>query len=213
MLLIGMYDSPYVRRVAVSLKLCGIAFEHGNWSVGADFERIRQYNPLVRVPTLVLDDGEVLLESSALLDYLDELVGPQRALLPRVGRERRTALKLMAIAVGAADKAREQVYERAFRPPEKRHEPWLARCRTQMHGGLAELERHAGERGSGRWLIGEHLTQADITTVCAFTFLTDALGLSARSAPYPALRALAGRCEALPEFQSTRAEFNVPQSA
>jgi glutathione S-transferase len=213
MLLIGMYDSPYVRRVAVSLKLCGIAFEHGNWSVGADFERIRQYNPLVRVPTLVLDDGEVLLESSALLDYLDELVGPQRALLPRVGRERRTALKLMAIAVGAADKAREQVYERAFRPPEKRHEPWLARCRTQMHGGLSELERHASERGSGRWLIGEQLTQADITTVCAFTFLTEALGLSTQTAPYPALRALAGRCEALPEFLGTRAEFNVPQSA
>ena len=126
MLLIGMYDSPYVRRVAISLKLCGIAFEHGNWSVGADFERIRQYNPLVRVPTLVLDDGEVLLDSAALLDYLDEMIGPQRALLPRVGRERRTALKLMAIAIGAADKAREQVYERAFRPPEKRHEPWLA---------------------------------------------------------------------------------------
>jgi glutathione S-transferase len=213
MLLIGMYDSPYVRRVAISLKLCGIAFEHGNWSVGADFERIRQYNPLVRVPTLVLDDGEVLLDSAALLDYLDEMIGPQRALLPRVGRERRTALKLMAIAIGAADKAREQVYERAFRPPEKRHEPWLARCRTQMHGALSELERHAAERGAGRWLIGERLTQADITTVCAFTFLTEALALSTNSAPYPALRALAGRCEALPEFQSARAEFNVPQSA
>src|SRR5580658_8584748 len=195
MLLIGMYDSPYVRRVAISMKLCEIAFEHGDWSVGADFEKIRRYNPLVRVPTLVLDDGEVLLDSAALLDYLDELIGPQRALLPRVGRERRTALRLMALALGAADKAREQVYERAFRPPEKRHEPWLARCRTQMHGALSELERHAAERGAGRWLLGERLTQADITTVCAFTFLTEALALSAHTAPYPALRALAGRCE------------------
>jgi len=213
MLLMGMYDSPYVRRVAVSLKLCGIAFEHGDWSIGRDFERIRQYNPLVRVPTLVLDDGEVLLDSAALLDYLDELIGPQRALLPRVGRERRTALRLMALAVGAADKAREQVYERAFRPPERRHEPWLARCRTQMHGALSEIERHAAERGAGRWLVGERLTQADITVVCAFTFLTEALALGPQSAPYPALRALAARCEALPEFQTTRAEFNVPQSA
>src|ERR1700722_7944394 len=202
MLLIGMYDSPYVRRVAVSLNVCGIAFEHGNWSVGADFEHIRQYNPLVRVPTLVLDDGEVLLESGMLLDYLDELIGPQRALLPRVGRERRTALKLMANACGAADKAREQVYERAFRPPERRHEPWLARCRTQMHGALSELERHASERGEGRWLVGERLTQADISVVCAFTFLTEALGLSAQAAPYPGLRALSARCEALPEFES-----------
>ena len=212
MLLIGMFDSPFVRRVAISLKLCGIAFEHGDWSVGADFERIRQYNPLVRVPTLVLDDGEVLLESQALLDYLDELVGPQRGLLPRLGRERRTALKLMAVAMGAAEKAREQVYERAFRPPEKRYEPWLARCRTQMHGALSDLERHADERGAGRWLVGERMTQADISAVCAFTFLTDALALTATTAPYPALRALAARCEALPEFQSTRVEFFVPQS-
>ena len=212
MLLIGMFDSPFVRRVAISLKLCGIAFEHGDWSVGADFERIRQYNPLVRVPTLVLDDGEVLLESQALLDYLDELVGPQRALLPRLGRERRSALKLMAVAMGAAEKARDQVYERAFRPPEKRYEPWLARCRTQMHGALSELERHATERGAGRWLVGERMTQADISTICAFTFLTDALALSANTAPYPSLRALAARCEALPEFQSTRVEFFVPAS-
>jgi glutathione S-transferase len=211
MLLIGMYDSPYVRRVAISMKLCEIAFEHGDWSVGADFEKIRRYNPLVRVPTLVLDDGEVLLDSATLLDYLDELVGPRRALLPRVGRERRTALKLIAAAAGAADKAREQVYERAFRPPEKRHEPWLARCRTQMHGALSELENHAAERGSGRWLVGERMTQADITTVCAFTFLSEALNLSASAAPYSALRALAARCEALPEFQSTKAAFFAPQ--
>ncbi len=212
MLLIGMYDSPYVRRVAISMKLCGIAFEHADWSVGADFERIRQYNPLVRVPTLVLDDGEMLLESAALLDYVDELVGPQRALLPRVGRERRAALKLMAIAMGAADKAREQVYERAFRPPERRHEPWLARCRTQMHGALAELERHASTRGSGRWLVGERLTQADISVVCAFTFLTEALDLSVHTAPYPALRVLTARCEALPEFESSYGAASPPRA-
>jgi glutathione S-transferase len=212
MLLIGMYDSPYVRRVAISMKLCGIAFEHADWSVGADFERIRQHNPLVRVPTLVLDDGEVLLDSAALLDYLDELVGPQRALLPRVGRERRTALRLMGMAMGAADKAREQVYERAFRPPERRHEPWLARCRTQMHGALSELERHAGARGTGRWLVGERMTQADISVVCGFTFVIEALALSAHTAPYPALRALAARCEALPEFDGTYGAASPPKS-
>src|ERR1039457_1073492 len=114
MLLIGMYDSPYVRRVAISMKLCGIAYEHGDWSVGTDFERIRRSNPLVRVPTLVLDDGEVLLESAMLLDYLDELVGPQGGLLPRVGRERRTALKLIAAAGGAADREAPRALARAL---------------------------------------------------------------------------------------------------
>jgi len=159
-----------------------------------------------------LDDGDVLLDSAALLDYLDELVGPQRALLPRVGRERRTGLRLMALASGAADKGREQIYERAFRPVQKRHEPWLARCRMQMHGALSELERHADARGSGRWLLGERLTHADIMVVCAFSFLCEALALGAQAAPYPALSALTARCEALPEFQSTRVEFAVPQS-
>src|SRR5580658_49176 len=85
MLLIGMFDSPFVRRVAVSLRLLGLPFEHAAWSIGRDFERIRAYNPLGRVPTLVLDDGEALLDSSVILDYLDERVGYERALLPRAG--------------------------------------------------------------------------------------------------------------------------------
>src|SRR5512147_2321297 len=98
MLLIGMFDSPFVRRVAVSMKVLGIPFEHANWSVGKDFDRIREYNPLGRVPTLVTDDRLKLMESSAILDYLDERVGPERALLPRSGPERRAALNLMAMA-------------------------------------------------------------------------------------------------------------------
>ncbi|HTU60146.1 MAG TPA: glutathione S-transferase N-terminal domain-containing protein, partial [Polyangiales bacterium] len=119
MRLIGKLDSPFVRRVAVSLKLLGIAYEHVDWSIGPDLDRIRQYNPLGRVPTLVLDEGEVLLDSSAILDHLDEIAGPRRALLPGSGRERREALRLIALAVGAAEKGRDVVYEQRFRPPEK----------------------------------------------------------------------------------------------
>ena len=89
MLLIGKLNSPFVRRVAVSLKLLGIGYEHADWSIGPDLERIRQYNPLGRVPTLVLDEGEVLMDSTAILDHLDEVAGPGRALLPGSGRERR----------------------------------------------------------------------------------------------------------------------------
>ena len=50
MILIGMYDSPFVRRVAVSMQVLGLAYEHRNWSVGKDFDKIRRYNPLGRVP-------------------------------------------------------------------------------------------------------------------------------------------------------------------
>ena len=125
MLLIGMFDSPFVRRVAITMKLLEMPFEHANWSIGRDFDRIREYNPLGRVPTLVIEQGECLMESSAILDYLDERAGAARALMPPAGPERRQALKLMAMATGAAEKGVLQVYEGVFRPEEKRHRPWL----------------------------------------------------------------------------------------
>jgi glutathione S-transferase len=209
MILIGMFDSPFVRRVAVSLKLLDVPFEHKNWSVGKDFELIRQFNPLGRVPTLVLPDGEMLLDSSSILDFLDESAGPDRALLPKSGQERREALKIISIALGAAEKGLAQLYETAFRPQEKRHEPWTERCRNQMHGALGELDRVAQSRGE-EWMIGARMTQADVTVVCVFTFLCDALQVSQSWMIYPGLAALAARCEALPEFRSTHVPFYLP---
>jgi glutathione S-transferase len=210
MLLIGMFDSPFVRRVAITMKLLEMPFEHANWSVGRDFDRIRQYNPLGRVPTLVTDDGETLIESSAILDYLDELAGPDRALLPSAGPERRQALRLMAMASGAAEKGVLQVYERVFRPEAKRHEPWVDRCRVQMSASLGEIDRYLGERGVSQWLIGKRMTQADITVVCAFTFLNDALRVAADPVMFQSLATLAARCESMPVFQDTRVPFFVP---
>jgi glutathione S-transferase len=212
MLLIGMFDSPFVRRVAVTMKLLGLAFEHGNWSVGKDFDRIREFNPLGRVPTLVLDNGERLFESAAILDYLDELVGAERALLPAAGPERRQALNLMAMATGAAEKGVMQVYEGVFRPEAKRHEPWLARLRLQMNASLSAIERHMGERGGAQWLVGKRMTQADITTVCAFTFLNDTLRVGADEVMLRSLATLAARCEAMPAFRETHLPFYPPNS-
>jgi glutathione S-transferase len=212
MLLIGMFDSPFVRRVAVSMKLLDVPFEHANWSVGRDFERIRNYNPLGRVPTLVTDDGERLMESAAILDYLDERAGPERALLPRSGPERRQALNLMAMATGAAEKGVLQLYERAFRPEEKRHQPWVDRCRLQMSSSLAAIDRHLGERGVSQWLVGKKMSQADITVVCAYTFLNDALKVAADHVMFESLATLAARCESLPAFQDTRESFAAPNS-
>jgi glutathione S-transferase len=208
-MLIGMFDSPFVRRVAISMKLLGIGFEHRDWSVGRDFDRIRAYNPLGRVPTLVADDGETLIDSAAILDYLDDLVGPARALLPARGAARRAAQRLVAIAIGAAEKGALQVYEGVFRPYEKQHEPWLERLRTQTHGALAELDRSCA-RCSGPWLIGERMTQADISVTCATTFLDGALNAAPRVEQYPALRARVGRCESLPEFAATRIVWSAP---
>src|SRR4030095_10443823 len=206
MLLIGMFDSPYVRRVAISMKRLGLPFEHANWSVGVDSDRIRKYNPVGRVPTLVMDDDTVLIESGAILDAIDDLAGPSRALLPPSGASRREALRLISLATGAGERARDQLYERMVRPPEKYHEPWVARCRQQMHGALRELETRCNRRGPGRWLIDDRLSQADITVACICTLLADALkAFESGDGSYPALSALVERCEALPEFKATRA--------
>jgi glutathione S-transferase len=210
MLLIGMFDSPFVRRVAVSMKLLDVPFEHANWSVGKDFDRIREFNPLGRVPTLVTDDGLRLMESAAILDHLDEMAGPDRALLPRSGVDRRTALNLIAMATGAAEKGVLQLYERVFRPEEKRHAPWVQRCHAQMSAALAALDRAVGERGVSQWLVGKRMTQADITAACAFTFLNDALRVAADRVMYASLATLAARCESLPAFQETRLAFHPP---
>lgn len=211
MLLIGMFDSPFVRRVAIAMKMTGLPFEHANWSVGKDFARVREFNPLGRVPTLVLPNGEKLIESSAILDYLDELVGPERALLPPSGPDRRQALNLMAMATGAAEKGVAQMYERIFRPEAKRHQPWVDRLRLQMSASLAAIDRYMGERGVAQWLVGKRMTQADITAVCAFTFLNDTLRVAADPAMLQSLQTLASRCEAMPAFVETRVPFSAPK--
>ena len=201
MILIRQFDSPFVRRVAVSLNRLAIPFEHRNWSVGKDFDLIRRFNPLGRVPALVLSSGESVVESAAILDYLDELVGPDRALLPRSGTDRRIALHLMALATGAADKGVQQIVEYAFRPEEKRHTPWVERCRTQMLAAVAMLEQEAQSRGTA-WLVANRITQADITVGCVMRFLREAQAINRDSVDFPTLANLSARCEALPAFRA-----------
>ena len=210
MMLIGMFDSPFVRRVAVSMKLLGIPFEHANWSVGRDQDRIREFNPLGRVPTLVLDDGNVVVESAAILDYLDDRAGPDRALLPATGSARHEALRLISLAVGAAEKGRDLIYERVMRPPDKRYQPWVERCVTQLYGALRELDRHCEHLSADGWLIGDRMSQADITLACVCTFLKESVCAEAPLDAYPKLRGFVTRCETLPEFRATYTPWGAP---
>src|SRR6202051_2771126 len=105
MILIGHYDSPFVRRVAIALDLYGLPFEHRPWSTFGDADLLASFNPLRRVPTLVLDDDEALIDSVPILDWLDETVGPERALIASGGPQRRAALKICGLATGLADKS------------------------------------------------------------------------------------------------------------
>lgn len=209
MILIGMFDSPFVRRVAVALDRLGLSFEHRDWSVGRDFDRIREYSPLGRVPVLVLDDGEVLTESAVILDWLDGQAG-EKALLPAHGAERRQALRLVGYANGAVEKALQQVMERVFRPEEKRHTPWVERCRTQMEGALQVLDQACVDAGDREWLVGERLGLADLTVACFCTYLRDALPYDLDR--FPALAARVARYEALPVLRKYYVPFDAPQT-
>ena len=138
--LIGHYDSPYVRRVAVTLTVLGMPFERMRLSVFSNAEALAAYNPLGRVPALVLDNGECLVDSAAILDHLDESAGPSRALLPGNGKERRDALQMMALATGAIDKAMAIAYEHR-RSPDKIDAGWIARCDGQLARALGEIDK------------------------------------------------------------------------
>jgi len=197
MILIGQYDSPFVRRVAIALRLYGLAFEHRPWSTFGEGDRIAPFNPLRRVPTLVLDSGEALIESTAILDYLDELVGPERAMIAEHGPQRRHALKVCALATGLGDKAVSLVYERVLRKDALKL--WVERCEAQIGGVLAVLEQERGAIPTAYW-FGDRIGHADIAVACVLRFTGEAHPALLGRARYPALSAHAARCEALPVF-------------
>jgi glutathione S-transferase len=205
MILVGQYDSPYVRRVAVSLRVLGFNYEHDTRSVFADFDAMRQINPLGRIPSLILPDSEVLIDSAAILDWLDQTVGPERALVPPRGAERRRALGLIALATGAIDKAGAAAYERIIRPSAFRWPEWIDRCLTQATSAIAALEAEP-------WPAAASLDQAQITTACMIRYVRMADRALLPPGRYPALDAFSERCEARPEFQATYpADYVLPR--
>jgi glutathione S-transferase len=207
MILIGQYDSPFTRRVAIALKLYGLAFEHRPWSTFGDADKIAPFNPLRRVPTLIFEDGEVLIESPAILDYLDELVGPSKAMIAENGPERRHALKICALATGLGDKAVSLVYERVLRKDALKL--WVERCEAQIHGVLDVLEAERAAIPSPYW-FGDHIGHADIAVACMLRFTAEAHPGLLVPARYPALIAHGARCEALPPFQEIVQPLNPP---
>lgn len=216
MILIGQYDSPFVRRVAVALTIYGMDFEHRPWSVFGDSDRLGAINPLKRVPTFICDDGEVLTESAAILDWIDDVFlshdgAGDKALIARSGIERRQALKVCALSTGFADKAVSLVYERVVH--ERGTQVWVDRCRSQIAGVLDWLEADRVRRG-GAWWFGAALTHADIAAGCALRFLSEAHPGVFDPARWPALAAHSARCEAHPAFAAVVQPFYVaPPSA
>lgn len=207
MILIGQYDSPFVRRVGIALTLYDLPFEHKPWSTFGNADLIRPYNPLVRVPTLVLDDGEVLIESHSILDYLDSLVPEQRAMFPRAEPARRRALKVAALATGLSDKAVSLFYERRLHKAVS--EAWIDRCRMQITAVLVALEADRTARSTLFW-FGEMIGHADVAVAVALHFLNEAHAGLVDMSRFPRLAELSAQAEQLPVFQSVSQAFIPP---
>jgi glutathione S-transferase len=199
MLLIGVNRSPYTRRVAITLEAYGVPYEQQALSGFGNRAEVRAKNPLGRIPALVLDDGQVLLDSGAIIDYLDEVYGRDRALTPAGGPDRRAVLKVAALMMGACDKGLHAAYERNHHPPERVHQPWIDDCMAQMTSALAAVEAMADP--AKPYLLLGRLTQADVTAFIAER-LARGLGVDT-AAQMPRLRALAKTLAEGAAFRST----------
>lgn len=206
MILVGQYDSPFTRRVAISLMVLGHPYEHDTRSVFGDFESMRQTNPLGRIPSLVLDDGTVLIDSAAILDWIDESVGLERSLIPPSGLARREALQRIALANGAVEKiGGGRNYESMIRPSRYRWPEWIERTTTQGLGALAALD-------ALDWPDAP-LDQAQITAGCAIDYVRVTAPELMPDGRYPRLDALWRRLTARPEFQATSfRDYAVPRA-
>lgn len=188
MKLIGMLDSPYVRRVAISLQLLDLPFEHQSLSVFRTFSEFSQINPVVKAPTLVCDDGTVLMDSTLILQYAEALAG--RSLLPSEPRALAQALRTVGLALAACEKSVQIVYEHGLRPAEKLHQPWLDRVTGQMLAACDGLEQ----------AMPGSMDQAGVSTAVAWEFIQKMVPHVVPAVRYPKLVAFSRTAEGLPAF-------------
>jgi glutathione S-transferase len=188
MKLIGMLDSPYVRRVAVSLQLLDLPFEHQSLSVFRGFDEFRRTNPVVKAPTLVCDDGTVLMDSTLILQYAEALAG--RSLLPSEPQALAQSLRTVGLALAACEKAVQIVYEHGLRPADKLHQPWLDRVTGQLLAACDALEQS----------VPSAMDQAGVSTAVAWEFIQQMVPDAVPAARYPKLVASSQAAEALPAF-------------
>jgi len=198
MQLIGMLDSPYVRRVAVTAQFLEIPYDHNPLSIFKGYDEFRQVNPLVKIPTIVCDDGEMLVDSTLIIGYLESLSANGKRLMPADEADRFRALQIIGVALVAMEKVVALIYERTQRPKELQHAPWIKRLDQQLRSALGQLETIVG--GGSGWLTGADIMQADITTAVTWRFMQHAVPRRISTDDYPGLVAFSARAEALAEF-------------
>ena len=200
MQLIGMLDSPYVRRVAISLQLLDLHFEHRSVSVFSTFAQFQKINPVVKAPSLICDDGEVLMDSTLILEYVKALAASRKSLMPAGIAERQHALRAIGLALAACEKSVQIIYEQNLRPAEKLHEPWVSRVSGQLIAAIEALESELGRKPFE--VTSGTINQAGVTTAVAWHFIQMMLPDVVDAANYPTLRNFSSHAESLAEFKA-----------
>jgi glutathione S-transferase len=196
MQLIGMLDSPYVRRVAIALEYLGVAFEHRAVSVFSTFDEFQRINPVVKAPTLVCADGEVLMDSSLILQFIEATETGGKSLWSHNSMVLQHEFRAVSLALAACEKSVQIIYERNWRPREVQYQPWLDRITGQMSAAYAALEQEVQQRPELFATVG----QPAITAAVAWQFTQSLLAEVVPAERHPGLRALSDRMEKTAEF-------------
>jgi len=199
MKLVGLLDSPFVRRTFITARLLGIPLAHQPLSVFRNVPEFSAINPLLKAPTLVLDDGSVMVDSSLIIDWLERVAEPGHSLMPADADACRRCLQFVGWGLAAAEKSVQRFYETRVRPEPLRYPEWIERASGQIRESYAMIDKAAGDAD---WLCGAGPTQADITVAVAWRFTRFTAPGLVDDGDYPRVAALSARAEALPAFQA-----------
>ncbi|HNP35352.1 MAG TPA: glutathione S-transferase family protein [Woeseiaceae bacterium] len=206
MLLVGMLDSPYVRRVAVSAQFLGVHYDHKALSVFNDYDEIRGLNPLVKAPTVICDDGTILVDSTLIIDYFQRISVNGHLLAPTNAKEYIQSQYVLGIALVALEKIVQVTYETLRRPETTRHQPWLDRLVDQLKTAMEQLDALLKNRNP--WLLGETVYQADITTAIAWRVSQFIVAKYVDPTEFRELARFSAQAEKLPEFRACPLSVN-----
>jgi glutathione S-transferase len=199
MKLISSLTTPYGRKVRIVIAEKHLDVEWQEENVWAADTKVGLYNPLTKIPVLVLDDGTTLYDSRVIVEYLDGIV-PVSRLIPESGRERAMVKRWEALGDGIADAGIAVFLERK-RPAELQSNDWITRQLGKIESGIAGAAREMGDR---KFCHGETYTLGDISLACSLLWVEFRLPEVTWRQTYPNLRAWIERIEARQEFIDTK---------
>ena len=190
--------SPYARKVRVVLTEKKIECEFVDADPWTAETTIPQFNPLGKIPVLILDDGTQLYDSRVIVEYLDT-VGPVSRLIPEPSRQRIAVRRWEALADGICDAAIVVVREQK-RPARQQSKQWIERHVQKIHRGVQEMAKELEDKA---WCSGEQYSLADIATGCALGYLDLRQPATDWRTAFPNLVRLADKLGKRPSFAET----------